>query len=104
MKKTSAEQSRGDDGEEMFAFKKEGWEEGARGEGESFATPSDPSFYPSWKLKSSDSEFSDAEGNAQSKLRYIKTLHVHPRHYFLIPENEHACGCCFFIECSIDWT
>ncbi|XP_060941928.1 HEAT repeat-containing protein 6 [Limanda limanda] len=57
-KKTSTEQSRGDDGEE-----------GGRGEAESFTSPSDPSFYPSWKLKSSDSEFSDAEGNAQSKLR-----------------------------------
>lgn len=29
-----------------------------------------PSLYPSWKNTSSDSEFSDPEGNAQSKLRY----------------------------------
>lgn len=28
-----------------------------------------PSLYPSWKNTSSDSEFSDPEGNAQSKLR-----------------------------------
>ncbi|XP_019941793.2 HEAT repeat-containing protein 6 [Paralichthys olivaceus] len=61
-KKTSTEQSRGDNGEDVFAFKKEGGEE-------LLSTSSGPSFYPSWKQKSSDSEFSDSEGNAQSKLR-----------------------------------
>lgn len=78
-KKTSTEGSRGDDGEEddreaVSALQKGGGREGSRGEGESLSKPSAPSLYPSWKLNSSDSEFSDMEGNAQSKLRYSKTL------------------------------
>ncbi|XP_022618538.1 HEAT repeat-containing protein 6 [Seriola dumerili] len=73
-KKTSAEESRGDDGEEddreaVSALQKRGGREGGRGEGESFSKPSATSLYPSWKRNSSDSEFSDSEGNAQSKLR-----------------------------------
>uniref|UniRef100_A0A4W6D8K1 HEAT repeat-containing protein 6 n=1 Tax=Lates calcarifer TaxID=8187 RepID=A0A4W6D8K1_LATCA len=73
-KKTSTEGSRGDDGEEddreaVSALQKGGGREGGRGEGESLSKPSAPSLYPSWKLNSSDSEFSDMEGNAQSKLR-----------------------------------
>ncbi|XP_070772847.1 HEAT repeat-containing protein 6 [Enoplosus armatus] len=62
-KKTSTEESRGDDGEEDDREK-----EGGR-EAESLSKPSAPSLYPSWKRTSSDSEFSDPEGNAQSKLR-----------------------------------
>ncbi|XP_040908353.1 HEAT repeat-containing protein 6 [Toxotes jaculatrix] len=73
-KKTSTEESRADDGEEndreaVSAFQKGGGREGGRGEGDFLSKPSTTSLYPSWKLNSSDSEFSDAEGNAQSKLR-----------------------------------
>uniref|UniRef100_G3QBL3 HEAT repeat-containing protein 6 n=1 Tax=Gasterosteus aculeatus aculeatus TaxID=481459 RepID=G3QBL3_GASAC len=73
-KKTSSEESRVDDGEEDIrdtvpALQKGGGREGGRGEGESLSKPSGPSFYPSWKRASSDSEFSDPEGSAQSKLR-----------------------------------
>lgn len=57
----------------MPALQKGGGREGGRGEGESLSKPSAPSLYPSWKRTSSDSEFSDPEGNAQSKLRYGKT-------------------------------
>ncbi|XP_038565264.1 HEAT repeat-containing protein 6 isoform X2 [Micropterus salmoides] len=72
-KKMSTEESRGDDGEEdereaVSALEK-GGREGGRVEGESWSKPSAPSLYPSWKRTSSDSEFSDPEGNAQSKLR-----------------------------------
>ncbi|KAK2828642.1 hypothetical protein Q5P01_019676 [Channa striata] len=68
-KKMSTEESRGDEGKEddrtaMPSFQKE------RGrEGESLFKPSASSLYPTWKRNSSDSEFSDPEGNAQSKLR-----------------------------------
>ncbi|XP_074467012.1 HEAT repeat-containing protein 6 [Sebastes fasciatus] len=73
-KKTSTEESRGDDGEEddreaVPALQKGGGREGGRSEGESLSKPSGPSLYPSWKRASSDSEFSDPEGSAQSKLR-----------------------------------
>lgn len=67
-----------DDGEEddktaVPVLQKEKGRERDRGEGESLSKPSAPSLYPSWKRNSSDSEFSDPEGNAQSKLRYRKT-------------------------------
>uniref|UniRef100_A0A8D0D2K9 HEAT repeat-containing protein 6 n=1 Tax=Sander lucioperca TaxID=283035 RepID=A0A8D0D2K9_SANLU len=73
-KKTSTEESRGDDGEEddrdpVPELQKGGGREGGRGEVESLSKPSGPSLYPSWKKTSSDSEFSDPEGSAQSKLR-----------------------------------
>ncbi|KAM8900437.1 HEAT repeat-containing protein 6 isoform 2-T2 [Spinachia spinachia] len=73
-KKTSSEESRVDDGEEYIretvpALQKGGGREGGGGDGESLSKPSCPSFYPSWKRASSDSEFSDPEGSAQSKLR-----------------------------------
>lgn len=70
-KKTGSEESRGDDGEEedgeavSAPQKVEG-----RGEGESLSKASIPSLYPAWKRNTSDSEFSDPEGSAQSKLRY----------------------------------
>lgn len=79
-KKTSTEESRGDDGEEddreaVPVLQKGGGREGGRGEGESLPKPSlVPSLYPAWKRASSDSEFSDPEGSAQSKLRYRKSL------------------------------
>ncbi|KAM4545407.1 HEAT repeat-containing protein 6 [Odontesthes bonariensis] len=71
-KKTKTEESRGDDGEEEdkeavpAPQRGGGGGEGGRGEG---PKPSALFLYPSWKLNSSDSEFSDIEGNAQSKLR-----------------------------------
>ncbi|KAK9536626.1 hypothetical protein VZT92_006393 [Zoarces viviparus] len=73
-KKTSSEESRVDDGEEenretVPALQKGGGREAGRGEGESLSKTSGPSLYPSWKRASSDSEFSDPEGSAQSKLR-----------------------------------
>uniref|UniRef100_A0A665U8R4 HEAT repeat-containing protein 6 n=1 Tax=Echeneis naucrates TaxID=173247 RepID=A0A665U8R4_ECHNA len=74
-KKTSAEESRGNDGEEddkeavSATLQKRGGREGGRGEGESLCKSSATSLYPSWIRNSSDSEFSDSEGNAQSKLR-----------------------------------
>ncbi|XP_010748744.3 HEAT repeat-containing protein 6 [Larimichthys crocea] len=72
-KKTSTEESRGDDEEEdreaVLALQKGGVREGGRGEAESLSKPSAQSLYPSWKRTSSDSEFSDPEGSAQSKLR-----------------------------------
>ncbi|KAL6098627.1 heatr6 [Pungitius sinensis] len=73
-KKTSSEESRVDHGEEDIRdtvppLQKGGGREGGGGEGDSLSKPSGPSFYPSWKRASSDSEFSDPEGSAQSKLR-----------------------------------
>uniref|UniRef100_A0A7N9B228 HEAT repeat-containing protein 6 n=1 Tax=Mastacembelus armatus TaxID=205130 RepID=A0A7N9B228_9TELE len=73
-KKMSTEEIRGDDGEEddrMAApvLQKVGGRVGGRGEAESLSKSYTPSLYPSWKKNSSDSEFSDPEGNAQSKLR-----------------------------------
>uniref|UniRef100_A0A8C2XJV7 HEAT repeat-containing protein 6 n=1 Tax=Cyclopterus lumpus TaxID=8103 RepID=A0A8C2XJV7_CYCLU len=73
-KKMSSEESRADDEEEVNcktvpSLQKGGGREGGRGEGESLSKPSGPSLYPSWKRVSSDSEFSDPEGSAQSKLR-----------------------------------
>ncbi|XP_059208401.1 HEAT repeat-containing protein 6 [Centropristis striata] len=73
-KKTSTEESREADGEEddqepVPALQKGGEREAGRGDRESASKPSGPSFYPSWKKVSSDSEFSDPEGSAQSKLR-----------------------------------
>ncbi|KAF3706531.1 HEAT repeat-containing protein 6 [Channa argus] len=73
-KKMTTEERRSDDGNEgdrtaMPAFQKERGREGGRGEGDSLFKPSVPSLYPTWKRNSSDSEFSDQEGNAQSKLR-----------------------------------
>lgn len=49
-------------------------QKGVRREGESLSKHSAPFLYPSWKRTSSDSEFSDSEVNAQSKLRYEETL------------------------------
>lgn len=56
------------------ALHKESGREGGKGDRESLSKPSVPSLYPLWKRNSSDSEFSDPEGNAQSKLRYRITL------------------------------
>lgn len=65
MKKPNADTSR-EDGEE---------DEREAGSASQKGVPkfSAPSLYPSWKNTSSDSEFSDPEGNAQSKLRYKYT-------------------------------
>ncbi|XP_041658159.1 HEAT repeat-containing protein 6 [Cheilinus undulatus] len=71
-KKTSTEESRGEDGEEddkVSAPQKGGGREGGRVDAESLSKPSALSLYPSWKKNSSESEFSDPEGSAQSKLR-----------------------------------
>uniref|UniRef100_A0A8C4F4A8 HEAT repeat-containing protein 6 n=1 Tax=Dicentrarchus labrax TaxID=13489 RepID=A0A8C4F4A8_DICLA len=68
-KKTSTEESRGEDGEEDDRDAVPVLQKGGRSEGESLSKPSASSLYPSWKKTSSDSEFSDPEGNAQSKLR-----------------------------------
>ncbi|XP_047463986.1 HEAT repeat-containing protein 6 [Mugil cephalus] len=73
-KKTKTEESKGDDGEEegrgTVPLLQKGVErEGGRGEAEASPKPSALLLYPSWKRTSSDSEFSDPEGSAQSKLR-----------------------------------
>ncbi|CAJ1063950.1 HEAT repeat-containing protein 6 [Xyrichtys novacula] len=74
-KKTSGEESRGHDVEEDdkddkgLATQKRGGREEGRGDAESLSRFSSLSLYPSWKKNSSDSEFSDPEGNAQTKLR-----------------------------------
>ncbi|RVE63858.1 hypothetical protein OJAV_G00140570 [Oryzias javanicus] len=70
-KKTQTEEGRGDekDGEDKETVPALQRGEEGRGDGETAAKPFPPLFYPSWKLNSSDSEFSDTEGNAQSKLR-----------------------------------
>ncbi|KAM9847037.1 HEAT repeat-containing protein 6 [Aulostomus maculatus] len=73
-KKTSTGESRGDageedDGEAAPVPQRGGGREGGRGEGEFVSKPPPPSLYPSWKRSTSDSEFSDPEGSAQSKLR-----------------------------------
>uniref|UniRef100_UPI0037E7AC83 HEAT repeat-containing protein 6 n=1 Tax=Semicossyphus pulcher TaxID=241346 RepID=UPI0037E7AC83 len=72
-KKTNTEGGRGDDGEEddreaVSALQRGGGREGGRADAEPFKS-SAVSLYPSWKKNSSDSEFSDPEGSAQSKLR-----------------------------------
>ncbi|KAK7926149.1 hypothetical protein WMY93_008459 [Mugilogobius chulae] len=56
------------DGEEA-TNKQESLKERAASEAENVLKSSAQNFYPSWKQTSSDSEFSDAEGGAQSKLR-----------------------------------
>lgn len=62
-----------DDKTAVPVAQKEKGSERDRGEGEPLSKPSAPSLYPAWKKNSSDSEFSDPEGSAQSKLRYRKT-------------------------------
>uniref|UniRef100_A0A667YHS1 HEAT repeat-containing protein 6 n=1 Tax=Myripristis murdjan TaxID=586833 RepID=A0A667YHS1_9TELE len=81
-KKTGTEENRGDEREEDEreagpAHQRGGGgggggggkREGGGSEGECWSKLSAPSLYPSWKRSSSDSEFSDPEGGAQSKLR-----------------------------------
>lgn len=68
-KKTKTEESRGDEREEGDAETVPALLKGRAEEKQPASF-----LYPSWKLNSSDSEFSDLEGNAQSKLRYRKTL------------------------------
>uniref|UniRef100_A0A3Q2QUI5 HEAT repeat-containing protein 6 n=1 Tax=Fundulus heteroclitus TaxID=8078 RepID=A0A3Q2QUI5_FUNHE len=67
-KKTKTEESRLEEEEEED---KEAVPELHRGERDAEILPKQPSLllYPSWKMNSSESEFSDLEGNAQSKLR-----------------------------------
>uniref|UniRef100_A0A3Q4BTH0 HEAT repeat-containing protein 6 n=1 Tax=Mola mola TaxID=94237 RepID=A0A3Q4BTH0_MOLML len=69
-KKLSAEESKQDDGEEDKREAEPVLQKGGQRGGESSSKPSGLSLYPSWKRPSSDSEFSDPEGNAQSKLLY----------------------------------
>ncbi|XP_017273447.1 HEAT repeat-containing protein 6 [Kryptolebias marmoratus] len=73
-KKTKTDESRGDDREEeedkeAVSVRQGGGEDGVKDDREMLLKSSASFFYPSWKLTSSDSEFSDAEGSAQSKLR-----------------------------------
>lgn len=65
-------------------------QKGVRREGESLSKHA-PFLYPSWKRTSSDSEFSDSEGNAQSKLRYEETLclfSVHMTDIYINTDNR----------------
>uniref|UniRef100_A0AAQ5ZSS1 HEAT repeat-containing protein 6 n=1 Tax=Amphiprion ocellaris TaxID=80972 RepID=A0AAQ5ZSS1_AMPOC len=66
---TKTEESRGDDGEEEDRETVPALQRGGVREGETSTKISASFLYPSWKRNSSDSEFSDPEGNAQSKLR-----------------------------------
>ncbi|XP_037543328.1 HEAT repeat-containing protein 6 [Nematolebias whitei] len=71
-KKTKADESREDDREEKdeaVPVWQRGGGDGLRDNGETTLKSSSSFLYPSWKFNSSDSEFSDVEGNAQSKLR-----------------------------------
>lgn len=68
-KKTKTEESRGDDGEEEDRETAPPFQRGGVREEETLTKTSASFLYPSWKRNSSDSEFSDPEGNAQSKLR-----------------------------------
>ncbi|CAN9501359.1 unnamed protein product [Ophioblennius macclurei] len=75
-KKTKAEESKGDeqdveDREIGSTVQKGEGRESVRGggEGEVLLKPSSTFLNPSWKRNSSDSEFSDPEGSAQSRLR-----------------------------------
>lgn len=77
-KKTAAEDSKSHEGDDDVDVKnapvsqkskQEAIKEGGPGEAEGVSKPSAPHLYPSWKRSSSDSEFSDPEGGAQSKLR-----------------------------------
>ncbi|KAG9351606.1 hypothetical protein JZ751_022857 [Albula glossodonta] len=85
-KRTKAEERRDEEGEEegreaetgpgLSSVKAGGgeshghWSQTSTSSGHSFPpSPPFPSFYPSWKRSSSDSEFSDPEGGLQSKLR-----------------------------------
>lgn len=63
--------SRECDGEEDGKEADSSPQKGPQGKGDSSSEPSAPSFYPSWKRTSSDTEVSDSEGNAQSKLRHV---------------------------------
>lgn len=80
-KKTKHEESKVDDREEED---KEAVPEVCGGGGdvsrndvESLAKTPTSFLYPFWKLNSSESEFSDIEGNTQSKLRYTESfLHI----------------------------
>lgn len=103
-KKTSAEESRADDGGEddgdaMPALRTGAGREGGRDEGETLSNSSAPSFYPSWKRSSSDSEFSDPEGSAQSKLRHRMTFTVLLSHFFsFIFAFFNECKCLFLFQ------
>lgn len=65
-KKTSRECDGEEDGKEAESTP----QKGTQRIGESATDSSTPSFYPCWKRASSDTEVSDSEGNAQSKLRH----------------------------------
>lgn len=65
-KKMSRECDGEEDGKEAESSPQKGTQRNAESSSESSA----PSFYPSWKRTSSDTEVSDSEGNAQSKLRH----------------------------------
>ncbi|XP_068600420.1 HEAT repeat-containing protein 6 [Brachionichthys hirsutus] len=67
-KKTSPEESRGNDEEEDDQVARPSPQKGVKGEGETKGSA--PFLYPSWKRISSDSEISDSEGSAQNKLRF----------------------------------
>lgn len=65
-KKMSRECDGEEDGKEAESSPQKATQRSAEPSSESSA----PSFHPSWKRTSSDTEVSDSEGNAQSKLRH----------------------------------
>ncbi|XP_061595748.1 HEAT repeat-containing protein 6 [Cololabis saira] len=67
-KKTKTEGNKVDDGEEEAPASQRGGE-GGKEEADTLPKTTASFLYPSWRLNSSDSEYSDPEGNAQSKLR-----------------------------------
>ncbi|KAM6907605.1 HEAT repeat-containing protein 6 [Xenentodon cancila] len=69
-KKTKTEGNKVDDGEEEpHVSQRGGGGEVGKEEVDTLLKSTVPFLYPSWRLNSSDSEYSDPEGNAQSKLR-----------------------------------
>lgn len=69
-KKSSRECDGEEEGREAESSAAASPQKGAQSNGESSSESSAPSFYPCWKRVSSDTEVSDSEGNAQSKLRH----------------------------------
>ncbi|KAJ0062067.1 hypothetical protein NL108_015269, partial [Boleophthalmus pectinirostris] len=68
-KKNTTEENEDEDVDGEITNKQEALKEQCAAEKENTAKPSAQNLYPSWKQTSSDSEFSDPEGGAQSKLR-----------------------------------
>lgn len=105
-KKTKAEGNRPDDGEDedkdvAAASQRGGGVERGKDEAETLPKSTASFLYPSWKLKSSDSEYSDPEGSAQGKLRYIESsscAHIASKSIFTLQNHGDIFGFSYVLQ------